>query len=649
MTSRSSPWTDSRFLTNSPSSPSSESSGSRSGRARLRASSSPRIASIWASEKAITPRLNCCSAGSAACCSTCSTTRSATRDRLDAVGAGAAAIVDAVRHVLERDDALVGVRAREGPEPAVVEGGVREGDQVLVAAAVVPEQRTLRQARVEAGVQHALGRLLVRVVAEGVEGGDLEEAGRRKLATVADDDDLAGAADRADGVGGEDLARLVEDDEVEGDGRVAEVLRDRERAHQQARLEARQQVGKLGEEATERLEAALLAGLAQQQPDLGAVQADAARPGRCRPSRPPRQQRRRDALGVQLPLVTIEPAQLFDGLLVLLAAEPRQRRGALVAPGEPEGEELAQEGVDPECWGRGLADSPSTKPRSPTDASSASSAWVSIHSWRRGSAAWRSRAQAARAGSVARSRGCEPMRGPSSPNEAASSARSSWRRASARRKLVVLGDGAGRLGVQGSQEGGRRWVVEAGAQARGPAQRLEDARPVGIEPLEERPEVGDERGHGGGELALEGGAGQGVAGLGEEIGRAGGGLEAAGVERIGGRPERRQRGEPGFDLSGKLLEGRDRLPLPLGEGWGEGSLPVFTSVDGDGRPALTPTLSQRERGKSATWSRSVEGGVKLGEGGAQVGGRAVERGQAAGTRAAARRRAASGGDRRAGR
>ena len=54
-------------------------------------------------------------------------------------------------------------------------------------------------------------------------------------------------------------------------------------------------------------------------------------------------------------------------------------------------------------------------------------------------------------------------------------------------------------------------------------------------------------------------AGEGVAGLGEEVGGAGGGLEAAGVERIGGGPERRERGEPGFDLGGKL---RERAPLP---------------------------------------------------------------------------------------
>ena len=99
--------------------------------------------------------------------------------RLTPIDPRAAPVVDAVRDMMQRDHPIVGVWAREGPQAPLVERSVRERDQVLVPAPVVPEQRVLRQPGVEAGVQDALGRLLVGIVAVGVKGRRLEEAGRR--------------------------------------------------------------------------------------------------------------------------------------------------------------------------------------------------------------------------------------------------------------------------------------------------------------------------------------------------------------------------------------------------------------------------------------------------------------------------------------
>ena len=61
--------------------------------------------------------------------------------------------------------------------------------------------------------------------------GGVEEAGRRQLLAVADDDGLLASRDRAEGVDGFHLTRLVEHDQVELDGVRWQILRDRHRAH----------------------------------------------------------------------------------------------------------------------------------------------------------------------------------------------------------------------------------------------------------------------------------------------------------------------------------------------------------------------------------------------------------------------------------
>ena len=132
-----------------------------------------------------------------------------------------------------------------GDQAAVVERGVGETDQGLVAAAVMPGQQGRRQVArglVEQTVgvevdRDALAVLLgddaiVLVVAAGG-----EEAGRRQLHLVADHHHLRRAAQRRHRFLGRDLAGLVEDHHVEQVGAERQGVGHRQRAHQPDRLE----------------------------------------------------------------------------------------------------------------------------------------------------------------------------------------------------------------------------------------------------------------------------------------------------------------------------------------------------------------------------------------------------------------------------
>jgi ribosomal protein L19E len=65
-----------------------------------------------------------------------------------------------------------------------------------------------------------------------------------------------------------DLRRLVEDDQVERQVRVVEIRAHRQRAHHQARLEARQEGRYLRQQVAERQVAALLVHLAEQDAEF---------------------------------------------------------------------------------------------------------------------------------------------------------------------------------------------------------------------------------------------------------------------------------------------------------------------------------------------------------------------------------------------
>ena len=138
--------------------------------------------------------------------------------RLGPVRAPAAPVVARVGEVVVDEAYLgaLGVGAGKGDEPVVVELPVRDGDERLVPAPVVPAEhplgRLLRGEELEdaldvGGVRQAL----VVLVADDA----VEEARRRELLAVADDDGLLPTEERAERVDGLDLARLVEDDEVE--------------------------------------------------------------------------------------------------------------------------------------------------------------------------------------------------------------------------------------------------------------------------------------------------------------------------------------------------------------------------------------------------------------------------------------------------
>ena len=109
------------------------------------------------------------------------------------------------------------VGAREDHQAAVVELPVRNGDQRLVAAAIVPSQHPVGRALGCEQAQYALdvgGRVLL-VVVVPVLGHGVEEIGRRKLLAVPHDDSLIGAENGAEGVDRFHLAGLIEDNHVE--------------------------------------------------------------------------------------------------------------------------------------------------------------------------------------------------------------------------------------------------------------------------------------------------------------------------------------------------------------------------------------------------------------------------------------------------
>jgi hypothetical protein len=123
-----------------------------------------------------------------------------------------------------------------------VEAVVAEGDERVVLAAVVPAQAQAWQVRgAGAQIQHGFivwGVFVAVFVVEVVSSGAaLEEAARGELAGVADDDDLVGAVQAADGVGRGDLGGFVEDDGVEFKVWRDEFA-DRQWAHHEAGLEA---------------------------------------------------------------------------------------------------------------------------------------------------------------------------------------------------------------------------------------------------------------------------------------------------------------------------------------------------------------------------------------------------------------------------
>ena len=220
-------------------------------------------------------------------------------------------------------DALAAVDAGERRQPAVVEVDVGEGDQALVAAAVVPgehpevdERQQCVEDRLVAGVDDDAPFELRRGLDVRVRAG--EEVGRRKLALVAGDDDPLAAQDGGDGVGGLDLAGLVEDDDVEVLLVGRQQLADDQRAHRPAGLQRGHHLRRGGEQLAHGQVLAFAGGLvADERRLLGLLVLDAGRLLGAQPA---------DALGGRLDVSAVGLLELGDGAAVLLAVERADAR-----------------------------------------------------------------------------------------------------------------------------------------------------------------------------------------------------------------------------------------------------------------------------------------------------------------------------------
>ena len=160
------------------------------------------------------------------------------------------------------------LRGGESAKTVAVVVVVRERDKRLVAAAVMPAQVRGAEARREAFVEDALEILRLVLVVSSL--ALLEEISRRHLLRIADDHALLRARNDADRVPHGDLRRLVENDEIEC--RFSrEILRDRQGAHEEARLDAPDDSARLREQAAYRLLARLLRALAADDPELASV------------------------------------------------------------------------------------------------------------------------------------------------------------------------------------------------------------------------------------------------------------------------------------------------------------------------------------------------------------------------------------------
>jgi hypothetical protein len=158
------------------------------------------------------------------------------------VGASDALVVARLGQMNEANAAEFSVRRWEGEQIVVVIMTIAEGDEAFVAAAVMPLETFVAQALGEEFVEDAFEVFLLDdgFFVSGFAG--VEEISGRKLFGIADDDELGAASDGADGIPNGDLRSFVEDDEVETFMGGFEILRDGKRAHQNAGLEAREEL-----------------------------------------------------------------------------------------------------------------------------------------------------------------------------------------------------------------------------------------------------------------------------------------------------------------------------------------------------------------------------------------------------------------------
>jgi len=135
---------------------------------------------------------------------------------------------------------------------------IGECDQRLVLGAIVPHQHTPRHPTGLALVEDAL-KVRFGVLVLGREG---EERGGGQLLAVPHHDELPPPDDRAYGILGADLGRLIEDDHVKARPFPVQELGHGERAHEHARLEQPNEVPALGQHCLDGLPLPLQLGQA---------------------------------------------------------------------------------------------------------------------------------------------------------------------------------------------------------------------------------------------------------------------------------------------------------------------------------------------------------------------------------------------------
>ena len=183
------------------------------------------------------------------------------------VGARAAFFV-APGHPVKADRVVLRRRRRKRHQRAAVVLVVAKGDQALVARAVVPRQVARRQAGAQAFVQDAfqvafhVRHVVVRAVFAA------KKVGGRQLLGIAHHHHLLGARHRTDRVPDRNLRGFVKDDDVEIARAGRQVLRNRQRTHQQARRELQHGGGNLLQQLAQRQVLAFFGDFAAQHAPL---------------------------------------------------------------------------------------------------------------------------------------------------------------------------------------------------------------------------------------------------------------------------------------------------------------------------------------------------------------------------------------------
>src|SRR5262245_23708894 len=204
----------------------------------------------------------------------------------------------------------------------MIEAMIGEGDERLMAAAIMPLQRVHRhpgqaltfvQHAVEVRGRFVLKEVLVHLITLTVDA--LEEVGRRQLLAVTGYDKLPATVDRPDGIFGKNLGGLVEDHEIELELFRWQKLAHRQRAHAETGLQLQEQVGHALEETAHGPMSASLCGFPAEEADFRILRLGSDRPGTSGGTR------RDYTLGRQLDQLAIDRLEFVDYLFVVASAE----------------------------------------------------------------------------------------------------------------------------------------------------------------------------------------------------------------------------------------------------------------------------------------------------------------------------------------